>query len=215
MNISKKIDAYLLEENKKRREEHKPLEENGFYISQAGYSPRVVYFQKTLPNKTHPARTLRIFLLGNIFEEFLAKCINLDTQTRIKFDHAGMAFSGRTDFMDETTIYELKTIKELPTKPLLQHAMQLNLYLYGYNLLHGELLEGKLIYFEKSSGKIKEFPFHFNHTLFEESMNTFKAVYSAIQNNFLPHCSISWYCNTCLYQKECGLYTIKKTVKTY
>lgn len=117
----------------------------------------------------HSGRTLRVFALGNLTEEFVLKALRkkmkISTQTSLFIKKWGL--SGHVDVLikdkkkvkTREEIWEIKTIrsddfwnvgKKYP--PKLQHRLQLWSYLHGL----GKKM-GRLIYISKDDQAVKEF----------------------------------------------------------
>ena len=195
-SLDKQLDLYLINKNREDRKKHGPLKKNEFYASQAGYCPKSIYLSKTKGEGLHPPSTLKIFLIGNLVEEFLLAKVfpeETETQNSVHVQDGEIFVRGRYDAKVKDIIYEIKSTKKIPKTPYLHHLMQLNIYLKAETLVNGVI-----VYIEKNTGKIKEFPVDFSEDIYLEAISGFKCVYDAIKGDYTPLGKESFFCISCL-----------------
>jgi hypothetical protein len=152
-----------------REERNKPIE--SWHCSKLGSCLRGVYFERLgiKPDKEFDGRTLRVFDVGKMFENWVMGLITdqvgvkFDTQVRVedkKLNVSGLA-DLVLDYQKEKKVYELKTkhsrafwyMVEKGEGANRHHQYQLWLYL---KLL--KIKEGSIIYISKDDLTMAEFP---------------------------------------------------------
>jgi hypothetical protein len=168
-NIETFVDEYIA----KKREEDKKKYSN-WYLSSLGGCLSGVYYSRLNNGSEFAPQKLRVFQIGNIFEDFVAKTVkdkeNKDFKVffQERVENKAHDVSGRIDILikepKKYTIYELKTIHErgffYNDLPYHHHVMQITGYkhfLFGNN----ENVDMKLVYISKDSFLLKEIPVPF------------------------------------------------------
>jgi len=142
---------------------------NSWHISKLGSCLRGVYYERlgVEPDKPFDARTLRVFDVGNQFEDWIVKRLGFDKSLKIetqeRVEDKELNISGRIDALvtleDEQEIWEFKTkhsrafwymTKE--GKPMRQHEYQLFMYLFIK-----QIKKGRLVYISKDDLCIQQF----------------------------------------------------------
>jgi len=87
----------------------------------------------------------------------------------------------------EAKVYEFKHVRQIPSKPLFEHVLQLNFYLGALQIPHGVLT---YVGYVPSGGlDIKEYPHTFSHWHFEHLINRAITLHTLLVNKTPPRCS--------------------------
>ena len=145
------------------RKDREEKEQKSWYASALGGCLTGAYLvRKGIAKKEFDDRTLRVFAAGRMFEEWLIKLIaekeeKFETQVRIEWPE--MNLTGYADLVINGLVYEIKTINSWGFKYLEkggakeQHKMQTWVYLKCLGKK-----ESRIIYLEKDTLAVKEFP---------------------------------------------------------
>lgn len=168
-SVQSLISSHL---RKKTRGEEK-REIKSWYASGLGGCLTSRYLQRTqetIPTE-YDDRTLRVFASGKHFEDWLVEILKAEIgdkscQTQVRCEDEELNLTGYADFLVTTPlgnkiVYECKTkhsraffyMKNKGEGPMVQHKMQLWSYLYCL-----KINEGRLIYIEKDSLSLLEYP---------------------------------------------------------
>lgn len=164
------------------------------------------------PDYEFDARTLRIFSVGTVFEDWLVDLISkshpdskIETQVRVeipKYDVTGYA-----DVVVDNLVYEVKTkhsmgFKYLGDKPPEQNAMQLWLYLKGL-----DKKEGRLIYLSKDDLRTAEYVVERDDEELRDKVEEEIAILQAAWKQKLPPPVLvkddDWRAKYCRWHKQC------------
>ena len=151
----------LINEAVKREEKDK--EQTSWHASSLGGCLTGDYLvRKGIAKKEFDDRTLRVFGAGRMFEDWLIGLIAKKTKKfkkQVRVEWKEMNLTGYADLVINGLVYEIKTIHSFGLKHLEkngakdQHKMQLWCYLKGL-----KKKEGRIIYLEKNSLIVKEYP---------------------------------------------------------
>lgn len=165
LSIEKIIDEYIA----KKREETK-RDYSHWFMSSLGGCLSGVYYSRLYNGSEFTPQKLRVFEIGNLFEELIAKIVkkradnDFKVFTQEKVENKELDVSGRIDILVRQAIrdiiYELKTIHErgffYNDLPYPHHIMQITAYkhfLFG----NTDRAETRLVYISKDSFLVKEF----------------------------------------------------------
>jgi len=87
----------------------------------------------------------------------------------------------------ERKVYEFKHVRQIPTKPLFEHILQLNFYLGALQIPHGVLCY--VGYLPGGGLDVKEFPHTFSHWHFEHLINRAITLHTLLIHKTPPRCS--------------------------
>ncbi|MHA1853861.1 MAG: hypothetical protein ACTSUF_10215 [Candidatus Heimdallarchaeaceae archaeon] len=211
--IQQLINEALLKEQQKRRPSSGKISP-----SQMGYCYRRQYWYRKGEPASNPfdARTLRIFKVGDIFEEFVSKYLPEDMGRQVLVETEDI--KGYADFVTKDEVIDIKSqhsrgfwwmnkdnynINE-EKKPNILQVMT-----YAYLL---DKPKGRLVYVSKDDLCILEYGFHINKWVkeIENELSTLKDFWS---KGVLPPAQPRCYwnkkekkfkeCEWCLYQDKC------------
>jgi len=167
--------------NKAIAEERREKKEiTSWHISKLGSCLRGLYLERmgVEPDQPFDDRTLRIFNVGNIFEDWLTELLKkkLKLETQVRVEDKKLNVSGYADAVIEyegkKKAYEIKTknsrsfwYMQKEGKPMRQHEYQLFMYLY---LL--DIDEGSIVYISKDDLAILEYPVFRNDKKLEKEV---------------------------------------------
>lgn len=214
MIINSILSEYLNQEPKKR-------EIGVYYPSRLPYCLRQQWLEWKSESLEWPEDLLRIFELGNLFQNFLKQVFEASKEIKLVKNEVpfsvyivekGIFIKGRMDEIvileknGETFIIEVKTHRNLEylKSPHEEHLKQLNFYLKMI-----PKAKGLLVYIQKNDLKIKEFQVDFNQKLFEELILRAGKLHEHLLENKMPEPeaklkeSMKWQCNYCLFRKDC------------
>jgi len=154
------------------RGDREKKEITSWHVSKLGSCLRGIYLERSgvKPDTEFDDRTLRVFSVGNMFEDWLVDKIKdkVKIETQVRVEDLELNVSGYADFVaeldGEKKVYEIKSKHsrafwwmEKQGKPSRQHQYQLWMYLY---LL--KIDEGAIIYLSKDDLMMKEYPVYRN-----------------------------------------------------
>ena len=162
------------------------------------------------PDKDFDEKTLRIFSVGKIFEEWVVDQIKesyqVDTQIRLEWPEYDM--TGYADALIEDTVYEFKTIHSggirrlyQENKPYDHHVKQLWV---AMKILKKDT--GRLVYIGKDSLGILEFPVSIDDPLGEEALEELAILNEAWEKKLPPNPpadSKDWRARYCRFHVKC------------
>jgi len=137
------LQAIINEEVSQR--EHK--EQTSWHPSKLGSCLTGCYLERmgVEADKEFDNRTLRVFSVGNMFEEWVISKVKVPHDTQIRTEKDG--FTGRIDLIIEDIIYEIKSkhsrafwYMQKEGQAPIQNRMQLWFYLYATDREEGKLL---------------------------------------------------------------------------
>jgi len=205
--VNEIIDNFLTKEGKTR-------EVGRYYASELGMCPRKLYFSYKMP-KQIDLDTIRIFEVGNIFHEFIAKVFANSKSVRLLENERSVTLiskessaivTGRIDDLivlesGEKVIVDVKTIKSFDylTEPKHEHKLQVMMYLKSLGIKKGGLL-----YVKKDDLQIRYFEFDYDELLVTEILDNADLVNQALKTNTPPRkTKDTWACKWCAYNNEC------------
>jgi len=211
------LNAYLEQfKAMKEREHPTPPADNVFYASQAGGCMRKVYFEKILGRRDFDIVTRKKMLVGDIIHDFfqehvLPKGEGIANEPTLKIEQEGLVIVGHADHVEMSELDELKSTAWLSfseEKPDDGHVRQLMLYMKALNRSHGQVT-----YIEKASFKIVEHAIKFSEKIYDETIEGFKRIYTAVLTKKSPErlegFPNDWHCHQkkenikCPYFEEC------------
>jgi len=208
IEINNLIDKYLDKPTKER-------EIGRYYASELGTCPRKLYFSYKIPKKLD-SDTIRIFEVGNLFHEFIAKVLGnsqsiklLENERSVTLITKGSSaiVTGRIDDLilvektGEKIIIDVKTIKSFDflTEPKHEHKMQVMMYLKSLGLKKGALL-----YVKKEDMQIRYFEFEYDELIVNEILEKAEIVHLGLKTDTPPvKNKDNWMCKFCNYCNEC------------
>ena len=178
------LDEYIEKRREEQAKKHRPLALHEFYATQCGSCPRALFYSKRGHHKPENTKLNRIFLVGDIFHEFIQNNI-FDNDTipeyKLKIRYKNITIRCRVDGISNTHIIELKTWMGKKEIANIEHILQLNIPLHEF-----QAKRGKLIYIDKRSFGISEHEFGYNKKYFEFVGDRFQLVYECLKANKLP-----------------------------
>lgn len=145
---------------RKERDEREKKEQTTWWASSLGSCLTGAYLQRAGLDKDFDDRTLRVFKVGTMFEDWLVDLIaksgeKYETQKRVEIPEFNL--SGKIDITLDGVIHEIKTINSrafgfLKDEAKLAHRMQIWTYLYAT-----KSPKGKIVYLEKDGLNVREF----------------------------------------------------------
>lgn len=223
-NIESLVDLYIA----KKREETKKTQ-NTWYLSSLGGCLSGVYYSRLKGQKEYPPQKLRVFQAGNIYEDFVAKCM-IEGNKKTKYflqehvENKELNVSGRIDVLaktkDKYIIYELKTINErgffYNDLPYHHHVMQVLGYkhfMFGNN----DNVETKLVYISKDTFLLKEMVIPYQPKIITEIEQSLMILNEAWKNKKPPkeepgvifdekrkRWTVNWKAKFCAYHEMCS-----------
>jgi hypothetical protein len=148
--------------NKAVQKDEKDYQQKSWHSSALGSCLTGAYLvRKGLAKKEFDERTLRVFKVGNMFEEWLVNLIGQQTdkfETQVRCEWPEMDLTGYADLTINGLVYEIKTINSMGFKYLKEDAKeQHKMQLWTYLKCLGKK-EGRILYLEKDCLRVKEFP---------------------------------------------------------
>jgi len=198
------------------KQDDKEREIKSWHASRLGNCLTATYLmRKGVAKQDFDERVLRVFAAGKMFEDWLVGLLkkeNEKLETQVRVEWGGL--SGYADLMINDLVYEIKTMNSRgfwhmeKTGAKEHHVMQLWAYLNGL-----KKKEGRLIYLEKDTLSIMEFPVYLNDEGREEAVKGELAILNEAWEKELPpepiRDSKDWryrYCNIhkeyCLKQEK-------------
>ena len=211
IDVRRAVERYLQTNRELRERTHKV-----FYASELGYCPLKIFFSITRPRMAE-VRALKVFKLGDLAHEFVQQVLQ-DTYgaeaevpiRQVVDDTRGIELHGRIDVLHEGVPYELKSAARLPDSPYDHHVAQINAYL---NLLGAD--EGYLVYVEKNSFEIAQFPVRRDADLWRRCLEKIRLVHDAVETDSQSDLysaagehldeGNTWECRYCTYRDICPL----------
>lgn len=208
------IDKFYLDREREKKEKGK--ERTQFYISEAGKCPRSIFFKfKQAPAREIEAERLRLFEYGNYVHQLILRplfSLRLVRATEIDISPQEI-ITGRADAIisleGEPYVLDIKSISgrmnlEKMKEPKLEDCYQIQLYLHYFGIKKGILL-----YLNKDTQEIKEFPITYNNELVKKLLDNFEKLKSKIESNIIPPRLISfpdsWQCRYCEFREICEI----------
>lgn len=199
----------LIDEFYKAKQENK--EKVAFYISDAGKCPRAIWFSmKKYPKKEVDARMMRVFEHGNhTHMRIISVLFSLGLVTAVEVEiPENEMIHGRADAIvsikGEPYVVEIKSVntaKFRKDEPDIDHIKQIQLYLYFF-----KIKKGILVYENKDTQELKEFPVSYNENLVKELFSFFNSLKEKIDKNLVPEIPKDiedWRCEYCPYIEAC------------
>jgi len=218
----KKIDIQNLINDfvRKENEENKRKAKN-WHSSSLGSCLRGQYLKRlgVKPDQEFDDRTLRVFSCGKIFEnwvvEILKKQKSIKIKTQVRAENKDLDLSGYADLIlsnkKEGIVYELKSknsksfwyMADKGEGAMKQHQLQLFSYLYMLGFK-----EGKIVYIEKDTLSILEYPVLLSNRELEkeflDELNLLNTAWKLKDPKILPlPKKDNWKGRYCQYHKQC------------
>jgi len=199
------IDQFYADSFKDKDKEH-------FYITDAGKCPRAIYFKfKKYPKKQPEPRILRIFDSGDYTHMRIMSVLfglGIVRSVEVKIPPQEI-ISGRADAIIDIDgkpyVVEIKSSSQYKfanlDKPEPDHMKQIQLYLHFF-----KIPQGILLYEDKNTQDLKEFPVEYDPFLVQNVLRDFKTLKEQIDKNIIPPIPKDiepWRCEYCEYREEC------------
>jgi len=205
--LVEKIDEFY-------REVEPEEERDYFYVSEVCDCPRKIFFKiKHAEKEPLDPRVNRIFRNGDHVHIRLMSVLyslGLVVASEIEIPKDEL-FHGKADAIisidNESHVVEIKSMNpfifQKNNQPCIDHAAQLQLYLYYFNIPKGIILVES-----KGNQELKEFIIQKDEKLVEKILTVFKELKLKIMNNELPPIpdKSNWEydkCQYCVYKKTC------------
>lgn len=189
----------------------KDREKIAFWVSDAGKCLRAIWFSmKNYPKKPTEPRFMRVFEHGNhthmrimnvLFSLGLVQACEIEIPEN-------EIIHGRADAIvvleNKPYVVEIKSINTAKFKkdePDEDHVKQIQLYMYFF-----KIPRGILIYENKDTQELKEFPVEFNESIVNEILFSFNNLKEKIEKNIppeIPKDLEDWRCEYCPYLENC------------
>ena len=178
----------------------------GRYLERMGVKPDVEIDE----------RTLRVFSVGNLFEQWLIDIVSKsgkEYQTQIRFELSQNSLSGRADLLikyeDKTILYECKSkhsrafwyMNKGGQGAMEQHRRQLWVGLKALNIE-----EGRLVYLSKDDLCVLEYPVYLNEAVLEKDVKSELDVLNLSWELKIPPPPApdkTWQAEYCRWHKQC------------
>jgi CRISPR/Cas system-associated exonuclease Cas4 (RecB family) len=210
MKTNQTIQTLIDKKIAEGRNEYTPTSWN---ISKLGSCLTGMYLERlgVKPDTDFDERTLRVFNVGNIFEDWVVdiiKSIGKEVETQTRLEDKKLGVSGKLDLKVDGVIYEIKSkhskafwymLKQ--GKPMSQHEEQLWTYLYLTNTE-----KGILVYVSKDDLAIQEYPVYLeNKEIKERVFSQLKILNEAWEKKLPPPPpdDKSWQAKYCRWHKQC------------
>lgn len=208
------VDKFYLDREREKKERGE--ERTKFYISEAGKCPRSIFFRfKKAPSREIEAERLRLFEHGNYIHQLILRplfSLRLIRATEVDISPQEI-ISGRADAIislgGEPYVLDIKSISgrmdlKKMKEPKLEDCYQIQLYLHYFGIKKGILL-----YLNKDTQELKEFPITYNEGLVKKLLANFEKLKSKIESNIIPPRLIDfpdgWQCRYCEFREICGM----------
>lgn len=208
------IDKFYLEREREKKERGK--ERVQFYISEAGKCPRSIFFRfKQAPAREIEAERLRVFEYGNYIHQLILRplfSLRLIRATEVDIKPQEI-ITGRADAIisinGEPYVLDIKSISGKidlgkMLEPKLEDCYQIQLYLHYFGIKKGILL-----YLNKDTQEIKEFPIIYNEGIVKKLLVDFEKLKTKIESNIVPQRLIdfpeNWQCRYCEFREICEI----------
>lgn len=199
MDYKDKMETFLLLKKEKSKSEHKALQPNEFFASQAGVCSRKLWYEKKGYASEPEVKLLGIFEIGNILHEYVQKNIMSDNKHEIEYPiqikEGDIVIRARIDALSDKEVIEIKSatsFKDEITTPKPLNIMQTNLYLSKF-----PKHTGKLVYISKLNLLITEFDIEFDKELYDITISKFFKCYEHLLIDELPELERSDQCKYC------------------
>ena len=202
LQFKERLKNYITNQNSSESGKHKPLEINEFYFTQSGSCIRALYYSKAGIHKKYDYFVQGIFLVGNVFHEFVQKNIltDFEPEQRVTYKYENVVMRGRVDAINENYIVELKSWMGMKEIADIKHILQLNMGLHQF-----QNKKGLLIYIDKRTFTPTTHVFDYNKAYFENVMKKFKIVIKCLEIKTLPEMPKNTSrCKNCYYKKLCN-----------
>ena len=208
------IDKFYLDRERERKERGK--ERTRFYISEAGKCPRSIFFRfKQAPAREIEAERLRLFEHGNYIHQLILRplfSLRLIRATEVDISPQEI-ITGRADAIisvnGEPHVLDIKSISgrmnlEKMKEPKIEDCYQIQLYLHYFGIKKGILL-----YLNKDTQELREFPITYNNELVKKLLANFEKLKSKIESDIVPPRLIDfpegWQCRYCEFGEICRM----------
>jgi len=209
------IDKFYLDREKERKE-RRDKERTQFYISEAGRCPRNVFFKfKRVPAREMEAERLRLLEHGDYIHQLVLRplfSLRLIRSTEVDIPPQEI-IKGRADAIisinGQPHVLDIKSISgrmnlEKMTEPKQEDYYQIQLYLHYFGIKKGILL-----YMNKDTQELKEFPIDYSDGLTKQLLTNFETLKSKIEKNIIPQRLVdyptNWQCSYCEFREICDL----------
>jgi|GEM_PF-1781370 len=183
-----------------RKQEHR----KGFYISSLSSCLRRAYYEKIFPElvleqirkSTFEGEAIHYFVkyLVDLGGKLLFEKINAEVPVEYEFE--GIKIVGRADIVLKDRIIELKTCRNIPSRPYFSHVLQANAYAY---LLKKKMFEVTYL----GMHNIRSFVYDTSKELFERLLDRARILRKALIFSVAPEREPSPLCVKCPYYHVC------------
>ncbi len=181
----------------KVRANHDP---STIYVSEASGCLRKAYYDRVSPSPTLDVTNI-VLTIGNgihrVLQQYLVrKGWKPEVEVRLRIRAGELV--GHADLVaPDSTVVELKTVSEVPSRPYPNHVMQANAYI---NMLESK--EGYIAYIGRD-GKVKVFKVRPNRKLFIKLIKRANHLHYSLVNLKPPKPERGPLCNQCPYRWRC------------
>jgi CRISPR/Cas system-associated exonuclease Cas4 (RecB family) len=213
VDFDKMIDSFLEQEKREKKI-------GRYYPSEIGTCLRKVWYSYKHPKETEP-ELIKIFEVGNIVHEFIAKVFKseknshidlLEEETPFVKEIDNFTISGRIDDLillkedNKKLLVEVKSTKSIGyvKEASDAHVAQLQLYMH-FTDVH----EGVVLYIDKTNLQTKWFHVTYNKEEAEKVIDRFKVLHKTLTSDVLPvpeargNPKSLWMCRFCDYNDKC------------
>lgn len=204
------INQFYLDRQRDREQHH-------FYITDAGRCPRNIFLKfKNAPREEMEARVLRMFDHGDHIHQLIMKPLLSIRGIHVVTSEVNIPpqelISGRADAIisDGKKLYvlDIKSMNSMIfdklTEPKEENINQMQLYLHYFKIPRGILL-----YVNKNSLELKEFPVDYNRSRANTLLKSLNELKTKIDSNIIPDripdYPDNWQCQYCQFKEICDM----------
>jgi hypothetical protein len=184
IDIKRIIEEQLMNDKEEQRREAEPIE--FFHASSLGYCDRQIFL-----TKIH-AKTFDVFTRGKMeigssihhriqhYPE-IRELFDVEVPVKIAVEGTSLVIVGSADLVakDKSVCQDIKSINGLTyvqTRPMAEHIVQVNAYLRALDIINGEI-----VYVNKTDMNIIVHPFNYNANLFKQTCEKILRVFDALK----------------------------------
>ncbi len=213
IDFDKLIDQHL-------EREHKPKGIGRYYPSEIGKCMRKLWYSYKYPKKVEPD-LLKVFELGNIIHDFIARVIKSEKTPEVKLLEEeypvvmavdDFVISGRVDDLmlviasGKKYLIEVKSSRNIDyvKSPQKTHETQLQFYMHSTGVKNGIIL-----YVDKRDLRTKAFEINYSEEEAKKIIERFRKIHRTLKQNELPEPEAkqiqewNWMCKYCEYADMC------------
>jgi len=204
------IDKFYLDRQGDREQHH-------FYITDAGKCPRAIFFKfKKAPREEMEPRVLRMFDHGDHIHQLIMKPLLSIREIHVVASEVNIPpqelITGRADAIisdgKEQYVLDIKSMNGMIfnnlAQPKEENVSQLQLYLHFF-----KISKGILLYVNKDTQELKEFPVNYDSNLAKSLLNQLADLKTKINSNIipqrLPDWPENWQCRYCQFKEICPM----------